>query len=353
MQEQTWKGRFAQVGMAAVVLLTGAWVHAEDEPEAVGQVQSVIEQALQSDTAGELREYLIETVQSVQNPSAYWLGVTCIPASDALRSQLEIPAGEGLVVVAVAPEGPAAAAGIEVHDVLLEAGSTLLSNVGDLVDAIEVAAEEEGVLAVEVIRKGETLEVEVEPAKRPADLTEQLSEQAGELLRRIQAGGEPLLSGDLSEQAGNLLQRLQTEGESLRLNIPRPGAIMQELAAQFELPENMSITVTHEGAEPARIVVKRDDQVWELSEEDLSALPAEVRPYVRQALGYLPTGRIAISPPSEGEIRLPALKRLEEQANRSVDRAEDALERRLQRLNERLEKLESQLDEEDNSSTDE
>ena len=336
MQKQTWKAWFAQVGVATLVLMTGAWVQAQDkpdsEPDAVGQLRRMINQALQSDTAGELRRYLEGTVESVQNPSPYWLGVTCVPVSDAMRSQLDLPEGEGLLVVAVAPDGPAAAAGIEVHDVLYEAGATMLSNVGDLVDAIDVAAEEEGVLSVELLRKGEPVEVEVEPAKRPEGLTEQLTEEANALINRLQA-----------------------EGESLRLSIPRPGAIVQELAQSFELPENMSITVTHEGAQPARIVVKRDDQVWELSEEDLSALPAEVRPYVRQALGYLPTGRIAISPPKgEGEIRVPALRRLEDQVNRTVERGEDALERRLQRLNERLEKLEKELaEEQDDSQSDE
>lgn len=339
MQSQTWQARCIQASVAAVVLMTGAWVHADDEQsDPVGQIQSVIEQALQSDAAGEIRRYLEDSVSRVQNPSSHWLGVTCRPASAALRSQLKLAADRGLVVIAVAPESPAAEAGVELHDVLIEAGSTVLTGVPVLVDAIEEAVEEEDTLHIELLRAGEPMSVEVEPAERPADLTEQLIQQGEELLQ-------------LSQDGVN----------SLQLNLPRPGAIMkelgpggimEELTGRLELPENMSITITREGAQPATITVTRDDETWELTEEDLGELPNEVRALVQRSLGQLPNVRLPEGLPTlerlrtaePSEIVPPLVGRLEEQVNRAVERAEQMLERRLERLTDRLEKLEQKLE---------
>ncbi len=325
MQNQTWKAWFGQFGIAAAVLLSGAWVHAQDTPDAVGQVRRAIEQALQGDAAGEIRRYLEGAVERVQNPSSHWLGVTCLPASGALRSQLDLPEDRGLIVIAVAPESPAAAAGIEVHDVLIEAGATVLTNVGDLINAIEVAAEEEGTMAVALMRKGKNITVEVEPAERPEDLASRLSGQAEELLGRLQG-----------------------DAESFQFSLPRPGAILQEFRQRVDLPENVSITITRKGKQPAKIVVERDDDTWELTEENLEELPKEIRTFVEQSLGQL---RVNVSSsldqlrerlpelPRNGEV----VRRLEGQLNRAAERAEDVLERRLNRLTNRLEKLEKQL----------
>lgn len=330
MQSQTWQARCIQASVAAVVLMTGAWVHADDQQsDPVGQIQSVIEQALQSDAAGEIRRYLEDSVSRVQNPSSHWLGVTCRPASAALRSQLKLAADRGLVVIAVAPESPAAEAGVELHDVLIEAGSTVLTDVPVLVDAIEEAVEEEDTLHIELLRAGEPVSVEVEPAERPADLTERLMEQGNELLQLSQDGANSLL-----------------------LDLPRPGVIMEELAGRLELPENMSITVTREGSQPATVTVTRDDETWELTEEDLGELPNEVRALVQRSLGQLPNVRLPEGFPTlerlrnaePGEVVPPLVGRLEEQVNRAVERAEQMLERRLERLTDRLEKLEQKLE---------
>ncbi len=325
MYDQTWKARFAQCGIAAVVLAAGALVHAQDAPDPVGQVRRAIEQALQGDAAGEIRRYLEGAVERVQNPSSHWLGVTCYPASGALRSQLELSEDQGLVVVAVAPESPAAEAGIEVHDILITAGTTVLSNVGDLINAIEVAVEEEGTLPVELMRKGKAMSVDVEPAERPADLAQRLS-----------------------GHAEDLFGRLQSDAESFRFDLPRPGAVVDILKERLELPENVSIAITRKGNKPTKIVVERDDETWELTEDNLDELPKEIRGLVKQSLGRL---RGDVSPylarlrerlpeaPGDGEV----IRQLEGQVNRVVQRVEDVLERRLNRLTRRLERLEKQL----------
>src|SRR5512146_1880559 len=58
----------------------------------------------------------------IPHPSEYWIGVECYPASETLRSQLDLPEGQGIVVEQVLPESPGAKAGVKRHDILLTAG---------------------------------------------------------------------------------------------------------------------------------------------------------------------------------------------------------------------------------------
>ena len=55
-----------------------------------------------------------------------WLGLSTEEAPEALASQLGLNSGEGLVVIYVAPDSPAAKAGFRKNDVLVELGDQLL-----------------------------------------------------------------------------------------------------------------------------------------------------------------------------------------------------------------------------------
>ena len=59
---------------------------------------------------------------------APWLGVTVDEVSEELRAQLPIERGAGLVVRSVVPDGPAAQAGLQIHDVLVKLDDQLLVN---------------------------------------------------------------------------------------------------------------------------------------------------------------------------------------------------------------------------------
>ena len=98
-------------------------------------------------------------------PSKYWLGIQCEPASDAVRDQLELPKGQGLVVVRVVSDGPAAKAGIRPNDLLLSAGDKKLSSVADLAAAVETAKESS--LTLKLLRGGKPVELSVQPGLRP------------------------------------------------------------------------------------------------------------------------------------------------------------------------------------------
>ena len=96
-----------------------------------------------------------------------YLGVSTSPVPAALASQLKLPEGFGLVVDHVEPKGPADAAGLKQHDVIVRVGDQRLVNtaqLGTLVraqkpgDEIKVAVVREG---KETILKAKLIEKEM------------------------------------------------------------------------------------------------------------------------------------------------------------------------------------------------
>jgi hypothetical protein len=62
-----------------------------------------------------------------------------------------------------------------------------------------------------------------------------------------------------------------------------PGVVLNEKVPP--LPENLRITITRQGTKPAQVTVKRDEHTWELTENELDKLPADIRPHVEHLLG--------------------------------------------------------------------
>jgi DNA-binding MarR family transcriptional regulator len=104
--------------------------------------------------AGLLRKLLVEFEGSAPPAGAtVGLGLTLAPAHVAatLRAAVGLPAVTGLLVRAVADDGPAAAAGLRTGDVLTAGGRRPLRSVADLYAAIDDAAAE-GRLRLGLIR---------------------------------------------------------------------------------------------------------------------------------------------------------------------------------------------------------
>jgi hypothetical protein len=93
----------------------------------------------------------------------YMIGVSCEAVSDALRSQLGIESG---LLVTEVFEGSPASGKIEVHDILVAVNDEPVSEVEQLVEAIQAAGKEEGELKIKLLRGGESESVTVAPAKR-------------------------------------------------------------------------------------------------------------------------------------------------------------------------------------------
>lgn len=101
--------------------------------------------------------------------NSFYIGVNCDPADETLASQLKFEPNTGLVVKVVTPDSPAANAGLQPHDILLFADDRQLKSTGDLVKIVEQAGENKATFALELVRAGDELTIEVKPAKRPAN----------------------------------------------------------------------------------------------------------------------------------------------------------------------------------------
>lgn len=270
-------------------------------------------------------------------PSEYWLGMACSTMPPALRAQLDLAERQGVLVEGVVPESPAAKAGILQHDILLRAGDKPLAEPRDLIEAIE--ATKEGVLKIELLRGGKPKTVEATPAKRPEGA-------------RRHAGDMPA-PGD-REAMEKWLQGMWSGGEgvdgqrpSMRFRVFHPGAIVpRDVLVPVPLPANMSVMISKEGDQPAKIVVKRGDEKWEVTEKELDKLPADVRPHVERMLGHGPLGIVggmrSLDLVPEGTLPEASGDQFAAPAPGSVL---DCIEKRFDEMNRRMDKMMKQIEE--------
>ncbi|HUY32207.1 MAG TPA: PDZ domain-containing protein [Pirellulales bacterium] len=329
---EPWFGRVGSLALAAVVLLSGT---------------SAFAQQLRD----ELRRAIVLVENEGQPSEPYWIGVACGELTDALKAQLELTEGQGVLVDEVVPDSPAAQAGLKKYDVLVSAGDKALTNPQDLVDA---AAQAKGTeLSLQFIRAGKKLTLTVMPAMRPA---------------QPRAGAEVEMPVDVD--AGALRELIQQYmrrhgGGSWRMRMLQPGMVLPPGAppgAHFDtiLPENLSISISRQGKQPAKVSVKQDDKSWELTEDKLQELPDDIRPHVERMLGRMPM--MAMMVPPHAPVRVEAdpntanpfgLPRFAPGQPRfpgpypdvaGVERRLDELNQQIHELREAIEKLQKQSD---------
>ncbi len=96
----------------------------------------------------------------------YWIGVHCVaPLPEMIRAHVELPADVGIFVAQVVPQGPAAAAGIQRHDIILAAADKPLKEVADLIAAVRQSQNKK--LTLKILRGGRRQDIELAPQKRP------------------------------------------------------------------------------------------------------------------------------------------------------------------------------------------
>lgn len=99
-------------------------------------------------------------------PDVTWLGVYAEEVSEALSSQLGLDSGEGLVITYVAADSPAAKAGLQKNDVLVELRDQLLVHPGQLVKLIR-SQKDGDTIKLTLYRQGKKQTVAATLAKRP------------------------------------------------------------------------------------------------------------------------------------------------------------------------------------------
>lgn len=203
--------------------------------------------------------------------SEFWIGVAVANVDEAVRAQLPHSEQPGVMVNEVVADSPAAKAGLRKYDVLIAVGDETLRSAKDLMRAVDKAKEAE--ITLRLIRQGQEQTVTVVPVKRPPR-------------------EDVLIAPDDRNALFRWFEQMRP-GEQLpdRLNfrLLRPGMVLPP-GASFDaaLPDDMTVTITKQGKEPAKIAVKRGDESWEVSQDKLDQLPADVREHVERMLGRMP-----------------------------------------------------------------
>ncbi|HWB12018.1 MAG TPA: PDZ domain-containing protein [Pirellulales bacterium] len=250
----------------------------------------------------------------------YWIGVRCTEVPPLLQAQLDLPAGQGVLVDVVVPEGPADRAGLKAYDVIAAVDGKPVADAASLAAAVAGAGDRE--LKIDYLRGGRKQTLSVKPEPRPEAVAPREQDQ-----RSIRQWVEHLGRG-----AGPMNFRFFHPGRVLP-----PGTSLVPA-----LPDDMKVTIEKEGDKPAKVTAKRGDHQWEASEDSLESLPDEARQYAERMLGLgafhfdvfepAPPGRPATgfprpfspSGPLDAESRLN--KRLEEM-NRQIDDLRKAVEK--------------------------
>ena len=89
--------------------------------------------------------------------NSQWIGVHCVPADAALRAQLELGEGQGLLVQELVAQSPAAKAGIKQYDILLNASQQPLADVPSQSRVVQQGKP----FPVELLRGGKKMTLEV------------------------------------------------------------------------------------------------------------------------------------------------------------------------------------------------
>ena len=293
------------------VLSVGAWVQAQDD-------RTVVQD---------------KTLLTEDRPTSYWLGIECFPVDEALRAQLKLGEETGLVVTRVLPDSPAAQAGIERHDVFIGAATAPASedaaaqpavptvwvplrHQGDLAKVVREA--EGAAVWVKLLRRSDEQVIMVTPLPR-----DNKGSKSGRLVprdmtwRRILdavAKGDPRLD-QLAEKHGidiNALKEFAID-ENLPAHVEKalnewghrlegvwPDTALGKHGARLTgnfilarpqilldspLPDDMTVTVTKTGNQSAKLIIRKGEQTWEITEDKLSELPDEVRGPVEKMLG--------------------------------------------------------------------
>jgi membrane-associated protease RseP (regulator of RpoE activity) len=106
-------------------------------------------------------------------PPAYWIGVSAGPVEPALRTQLLIPPGQGLIITEVYKDSPAVKAGIQPHDIFLNVDGVALSDSAALTKLVQSRGEKP--MRVELLRQGRKQEIQVAPQRRTISIRYEVS----------------------------------------------------------------------------------------------------------------------------------------------------------------------------------
>ena len=103
----------------------------------------------------------IRLISSIRRKRRQSSGLSLAPVDDAARAHLKLSKGQGLIATSVAPDGPAAHAGVCQNDILLTLGEAPLSKPEDLEEQLKAAGEKP--LGLVLLHHGQKKTLQVQP----------------------------------------------------------------------------------------------------------------------------------------------------------------------------------------------
>ena len=240
-----------------------------------------------------------------------YLGVVSNPVTPALAEHLGLKPGEGIVVGAVMPGGPAEKAGVAVHDVITRLGGDPVGSSEELTHRVSSHQPEETV-KLDLIRKGKPTVLDVVLGSRPA----QLGMQQPQALDQLKLDGVPeefadrvrrMIEGNLGEfrldfEEGmqdaapqvedamrDMRERMEKAMRGMQIpEIPRggihdpQGGIQMHQGVTFRMMDEQG-SIELKGNDEGKEVTVRDNQnkvIWSGpwdTEQDKAAAPDDIR----------------------------------------------------------------------------
>lgn len=159
-----------------------------------------------------------------------FLGVMAGPLPEAIRSQLNIPEDQGLLVEEVEDETPAAKAGVKEHDVLLKVDATPLRDSEQLRSIIAVRKKGETV-DLTLIRGGKELVLKAELAEREFARSSRWHEQARDAYERATRDLRKRVPAQLGREAEDMGKQIE---RAMKDGMERMQKELEEARAQSE-----------------------------------------------------------------------------------------------------------------------
>jgi len=241
----------------------------------------------------------------VEKAGVAYLGVVSTTVPEMLAEHLRLKPGEGIVVRALMPDGPAAKAGLAVHDVITRVGDKPVGSSEEL--TARIAARKPGeMVRLDVIHQGKTAGLDVTLGDRP----EQLPAPMPGALDQLNLDGVPkdladrvrrMIEGNLGElkldfehgldeaapqiedAMRQMRERMGQAMEGLKIpDIPQQGGIEIHQGATFRLMDDQGSIELKSNDGGKEITVRDKDQnitwtgPWD-TEQDKAAAPEDVR----------------------------------------------------------------------------
>jgi membrane-associated protease RseP (regulator of RpoE activity) len=283
----------------------------------------------------------------------FWIGLMGGPIPPELRAHLDVPENQGVMVMNVLPDSPAAKAGLKNFDIVLRANDTDLKDMRDLMELVKTAGDQKASLSLEVLRKGGRETVTVTPAERPAHIA--MQGMPGQEGQGGQGGFGAMPGGpDMQQNMQQLLQQFGAGGgRPFAFRQFGPGVVVngQPFGGGAAIPNGVSVSITKQNNEPAHITIKRGNESWEVTGDDaesLQQLPDDLRPFVEQLLtqnhdGVGGMGNFNVQVPPQGMrgMMQPGMPGMMPQMGDDLDQK---LQERLNAIEQQLKDLQQRLD---------